>query len=93
MAKYKKLLTRDQEVGTQIVNQRVQSSWINSIGLATVNNDRIVLTVEFKSGTKIGYTFTRDEQAVDWWDEWVTAASKGQWLHKMFYNHPYIYLT
>ena len=48
--KYKKLLKGTHDVQTQLVNQRVDSSWVASVGIALLADDRLVLSVEFRNG-------------------------------------------
>ena len=93
MAKYKKLLKGTHQVATQLIEHRVESSWVDTIGIASLANDRLVLTVRFKNGTHLGYTFTRDDTIMQFWNDWFAAASKGKFLWHWLYKNPYIYLS
>lgn len=92
-AKYKKLLKGTHEVGTQLINYKVVSSWVSEIGIAALDNDRLVLSVQFKNGTTIGYTWRRDDQIPDWLESFMDAASKGKFIWQFLYHQPYTYLS
>ncbi len=86
-----------------LVNTPVTSSWINSVGVATIEGDQLVLMCTFHNGVRIGYIWNNPSGQVeipDFYESWIESVSKGKALNQWFWpshipgdGQPYTYLV